>query len=539
MRYWYTTVALCAVLVTGCVDDPNAAMVEPSAADIVKGKVDDAKIASLLRVAAASEASGDYANAAALYRSAYRLTANHKPANPAPLIGLGRTLAIMGAHDEAVEALRSALGIHPDDPETRRLLGNSLVNLGLPEAAKTQYALANEAGEDARTYNGLGVANDMSGDHLAAQAHYRAGLELAPGSLSLRNNLGLSLAIVGKFDEAIEILRRAAADPRAGARQRNNLALAYGLAGRTEAAARINRIYQDQQATNVNIAYYRTLRALRDTRETVNAIGVHIQGAVSALDGRMPLDSADREVPESRLDRDGAATPPAPAAPSEASERRSAPMPATADDTRRREPAPVATARPVPLVTANASRAETEEDEDALGYDLPLIDDRLALDGAPPRSSGPPDPVDIGSDGTSIVTTLSEAPTVTDGKPGQYVVQFASYLSRERAEAGWKQISRAAAKLLDGVRPDVQSVRLETSSAMRYRLRSQPLRGRREAEALCLSLQSRRIDCLVMKQLVAAPRPAARNGENGSPRPDAHHMVLHPAATAPDDLFSP
>ena len=294
MRNWLVAAIFTAALVSACANDQMAGLVQPSAVDVAEGKVGNAKVAALLRVAVEMEEARDFQNAAGLYRSAHRLSSQLDLDDPAPLTGLGRTLAMLGNHDEAMESFRAALELRPDDPDTRRLMGNSLVVLGLAEAAKTQFAVAMETRRDARAYNSMGVANDMAGDHDAAQAQYRTGLKLEPGNLTLRNNLGLSLAFAGKFDEAIEILRRTAANPRAGARHRNNLALAYGLAGRTEEAARISRIYLGGEATGANISYYKTLRALNDTRGTVSAIGAHIQGSATSLFDSLPLDLADQ-----------------------------------------------------------------------------------------------------------------------------------------------------------------------------------------------------------------------------------------------------
>ena len=49
--------------------------------------------------------------------------------------------------------------------------------------------------------HGLGVAYDLNGQHEAAQAAYRDGLDIAPDSMLLRNNYGLSLALAGEHEE--------------------------------------------------------------------------------------------------------------------------------------------------------------------------------------------------------------------------------------------------------------------------------------------------------------------------------------------------
>ena len=225
----------------------------------------------MMRVARGAERSGDYAAAAGYFRRAHTLAPKSMPA----LLGLGRALGKLNAHELASEAYKKALEIEPANAQALVGLGNALIGLNRPQLAIGHFETALAMSENARVYNGLGVAHDMLGEHATAQAFYGTGLKLEPGNLTLRNNLGLSLAIQGRFRQAIEILRQAAADPRAGTRHRLNLALAYGLAGQFDEAAEIARIDLDEEAVRRNLAYYRTLRALKDTKATFEAVGVH------------------------------------------------------------------------------------------------------------------------------------------------------------------------------------------------------------------------------------------------------------------------
>lgn len=277
-------VAIVAALAVGCAGetDLDSARQERLDVELVPGSSDRAT--SLIQLAETAAAKGDLQGAVQLYRKAYQADRE----NTVSLIGLGRTLAASGAHNEAAEAFRTAARIERDaddsDKNPVRLqnrlaamqgLGNALIALDHPNEAISQFEASLELRERPRAYNGMGVAYDMLGDHKVAQAYYRTGLALNPRNLSLLNNLGLSLAIAGAFDEAISILRRAAVDPRAGSRQRLNLALAYGLAGKNEEAAEISRIDLDENAVRGNLAYYRTLRALSNKKATLDAIGAH------------------------------------------------------------------------------------------------------------------------------------------------------------------------------------------------------------------------------------------------------------------------
>jgi hypothetical protein len=91
----------------------------------------------------------------------------------------------------------------------------------------------------------------------------------------LRNNLGLSLALAGKHAEAIELLRAVVDEPGAKARNRQNLALAYGLAGDLTAAERISRLDLDEESVQNNLSYFAALAAVEDRRKRASVLGVH------------------------------------------------------------------------------------------------------------------------------------------------------------------------------------------------------------------------------------------------------------------------
>jgi Flp pilus assembly protein TadD len=261
-------ILLMAAIGAGCASDPLAESVHIGQG-VARGS--GGKAGALARVAAASLAGGDLATASSLYRQAHSLD----PGNTRYLIGLGTTLARLGQFEEAAETFDRAVKADPGNADAMHGYGNALIALDRPDAAVSQFEAALSLKEEARSLNGIGVAHDMMGDHVAAQAHYRTALVLEPANLTVRNNLALSLAVAGKFDQAIAILRRAITDPRSGARHRLNLALVYGLAGESAAAAEIARIDLDEESVMRNLAYYRTLRALDDSRAAINAIGAH------------------------------------------------------------------------------------------------------------------------------------------------------------------------------------------------------------------------------------------------------------------------
>lgn len=226
---------------------------------------------TLMRLGDASRDAGNLAAAAGFYSSAHE----RAPDRAAPLVALASVLARMGEGGSAVEAYRAALAIDPADADARRGLGKALLEQNQPDAAIPHFEAAMAKGPDARALNGLGIAHDLLGAHDRAQAYYRRALDLAPGDLQVANNLGLSLAISGQHEAAIALLEDLARDPRATPRFRQNLALAYGLAGRTEAARQVGQVDLDPAAVQRNLDYYEVLRALEDGGSTAGAVGVH------------------------------------------------------------------------------------------------------------------------------------------------------------------------------------------------------------------------------------------------------------------------
>lgn len=253
-------VTFAALLVTGLVACAQGGTTE-DAQKKADAAVDAEVAAALMRAGEASRKRGDYTAAAAFFRRAQ----NADPSIAAPLIGMGESLAAGGVPREAAQAFRQALAIDENDARALRGLGNALIAQDQSDLAVEQFekALAVDP-RDYRAYNGLGVSYDSMAEHTKAQEYYYAGLEIAPDDVSLRNNLGLSLAFAGHYKGAVEILRPLALRPGATARDRQNLALAYGLSGDIEQAKKFSRLDMDSRDVERNLNYYAALRSIAD-----------------------------------------------------------------------------------------------------------------------------------------------------------------------------------------------------------------------------------------------------------------------------------
>ncbi len=212
----------------------------------------------VLDLADHERAIGDYSGAISFYRRALELD----PDQHAAQLGLGHTLLDIGSPNEAADMFQKMLNKAPHDPAAEAGYGEALLALDQPAAAADRLRKALAAAPAARTFRDVGIAEDLLGEFPKAEADYHRGLELAPGDLSLRDDLGLSQILAGEFDSGIATLRDVATGPGATAAHRLNLALGLGLAGRAEDAQRIARTDLDERAVQSNLAYYALLRGL-------------------------------------------------------------------------------------------------------------------------------------------------------------------------------------------------------------------------------------------------------------------------------------
>ncbi len=276
-----------ALSAAACADDPRAS----SSLRAVTGNEAGATANALLRSARGARDSGDLPNAVMLYKNAYDLASGRADI----AAELAQTLGALGAHNEAAEVYRDALKNDPKNAEALRGLGNTLIALNQPRLALEQFQAALVLKSDPRLYNSMGVAHDMSGDSLTAQASYRSGLALAPNDPSLRNNLALSSALAGDYEQAIGMLAKLVDEPRAGNRPRQNLALVYGLAGRSGEAAKLIRIDFDERTVQNNLAYYETLRGMAQSRRAAAIFGVATLPPMPPA--RKPMDISESAAP--------------------------------------------------------------------------------------------------------------------------------------------------------------------------------------------------------------------------------------------------
>lgn len=248
-----------ALALAGCGGVPKGPVLPDGPASAPASADARARAMSLTRIADTALRSGDAESAVGLFQEA---TLTDQGSLPAAL-GLGEALLVVGRDLEATRAFERAMAIAPQALEARYGYARAMIAINRPEVAADQLrALVDEAPTNMAALNALGVAQDLLGDHAAAEGTYRQALTVMPASEAARNNLALSLALQDRFKEALDLLRPLAEGPNSTRRSRQNLALVFGLQGDMAAAERVSRIDLGGEALASNLAYFAALRGM-------------------------------------------------------------------------------------------------------------------------------------------------------------------------------------------------------------------------------------------------------------------------------------
>jgi Flp pilus assembly protein TadD len=119
------------------------------------------------------------------------------------------------------------------------------------EAALTAALAANPASWEAETV--LGTVYDLMDQPDAARPHHERAAQLAPHNAMVLSNAALSRALAGDLHGALDLMRRAAAEPGAPARVRMNLAFLEAVSGNGDVAGMMARQEAGTDLENVKL----------------------------------------------------------------------------------------------------------------------------------------------------------------------------------------------------------------------------------------------------------------------------------------------
>lgn len=217
---------------------------------------------SIVDLGYAAAARGDHTTAIQYFRSAHAKNLAYTFASAEPLVGLGQSLLAIGQNADAAKVFIKAAKAGGGSPALRGLAQAQLHNRQPGLAVESARRAVQLDPSDPKAVGILGVALDVLGDHQGAQSVYSDAMSQFPGSLSLAANHGLSMVMTGDMEAGVRLLEDVVRDPRATARDRQNLALAYALSGDYDKGAALASIDLDVSGVKANLLYADMLRAM-------------------------------------------------------------------------------------------------------------------------------------------------------------------------------------------------------------------------------------------------------------------------------------
>lgn len=196
---------------------------------------------------------GNFAAAERDYMGAAAITNGHIDAH----LALARLYDRQHNRTKERDVLERALTLQPNHPFANYLLGKIAIEEGRFDDALSafQHGRVN-APDDLDLSAGEAVANDMLGQHQAAQMLYERAMKQNPEAdlTNLRTNLAMSYLLTGNAKKAVSLLKDDAKKPTASTVTRHNLALAYGLQGEHEKARALVKGEIDEETRTLTLA---------------------------------------------------------------------------------------------------------------------------------------------------------------------------------------------------------------------------------------------------------------------------------------------
>ena len=229
--------------------------------------------AAQVRAPAPAETRAAYERMDALSRSVFWASEQEvNPADPVAGVKLAQALRELGRYDQAAEAVQATLTVQPDNLD-------ALLELGRAHIARGQafYGVAplekarDQAPRDWRAYSLLGVAYEQVRRFDDARAAWNQALVLSPDNPDVLTNAAMAAMTQGDAPAAETLLRRAAAQPAASGKVRQNLAMVLGLQGKMGEAEQILRRELPPELAERNLRWLQARNAVGASASTDTA----------------------------------------------------------------------------------------------------------------------------------------------------------------------------------------------------------------------------------------------------------------------------
>lgn len=389
---------------------------------------------------------------------------------------------------DAVTAAEQAVTLDPRNAAYRGLLGRAYLQAGRFQSAEESFGIALTL--DA-SLGRPAVTRALALIALGRSVEAKAALLDARGRVP-ESDIGLGLALAGERDQAIAILEDVVRAPNATARARQNLALAYALAGRwNDAHAMASR---DVPANQLTARLRHWAQIARPADKPYDQVAT-LLGVTPAEDPGQPVSLALAPEP---VIAPMAEAPPADLMAAELASVDRAPEAAPLAEVA--EPAmPVEQAQidpaPVPAID-NAAYARGDE----------------AIVNMSEASARPTPPlqrlsVEARSGGRKIVRPVMAVRSAKQQQTsnGRYVVQLGAFSSTDRVAKAWTKISAKSQNLAAYVPASAQLSSAKGTGKL-YRLSLSGFESRANADQLCRQIRAGGTACFV--RTVAGDRQA-------------------------------
>ncbi|MDR3521075.1 MAG: SPOR domain-containing protein [Acidocella sp.] len=389
-----------------------------------------------LNVADAAIAGGDPSMALSVSQAALQTDPNNVDA----LIHEGEAYYALGRCPAAEAAFNLAITHDPKSSLAETGLGRCLIKTDPVQAEKALVLAVQDDPGNADALNDLGIARDLEGNFAGAVDPYRKALIAQPGMTAAEINLGLSLALSGNGQAALQYLGPLATSQTATPKIREDYAAALVATGQVAEARHVLSI--DLPPDDVDKAI-----------DGFNAIIANAQPPLTASEPPQTPTTPQVATPPVVSVSLTTAPPPASAAPSAAPAQIAPPV---TDNSASAPPPPAASGTKAADITA--SPADTK----------PSV---VAPPDATVTASAAPTPPPAAAD------SAASAPT------GTYQVQLGALPSQAQAQKIWDKLSAANPDLFGDKTPNIESATVKGKTY--YRLRTGSFASKADAAKFC------------------------------------------------------
>jgi Flp pilus assembly protein TadD len=186
---------------------------------------------------------------------------------------LAMALRAMGQNAEAAQAAQQVLVLEPNNRDALLETARAYIAQGQGFYAVDPLTRVKAMDQrDWRIWSLLGVAYGQVSRDADADEAFRQALSLSPNNPAVLSNQAMQKAAHGDLPGAESLLRVAAADPRATATERQNLALVLGLQGKFAEAEQLARRDLPPELAENNIAYWKAVAGGSSETRSWNAL---------------------------------------------------------------------------------------------------------------------------------------------------------------------------------------------------------------------------------------------------------------------------